>query len=142
VLRDQLAAILMPQRFAATLLGLLGGLAMVLAGVGIYGVTAYAVAQRTREIGIRLALGATAHDIMRLVLQSVARPVVFGALAGGVAAVAARRALGAFLYNIGIFDVTTFAVTCGSVFAAALLATILPSRRALGVDPAEAVRAE
>jgi predicted permease len=142
VLRDQLAAILMPQRFAATLLGLLGGLAMVLASVGIYGVTAYAVAQRTREIGIRMALGATARDIAGLVLAGIARPVVIGAFGGAVAAVAARRAIGSFLYNVGVFDVTTFAVAGTCVLAAALLATIVPSRRAIAVDPADSLRAE
>jgi predicted permease len=142
VLRDQLATILMPQRFAATLLGLLAGLAIVLASVGIYGVTAYAVAQRTREIGIRMALGATARDIARLVLAGVARPVVVGALGGVLAAIAARRAIGSFLYNVGMFDVTTFAIAATCVLVATLLATVVPSRRAIAIDPAESLRAE
>ncbi len=142
MLRERLAAILMPQRFAATLLGLLGALAMLLAGVGIYGVTAYAVAQRTREIGIRMALGASARDIAALVLAGVAPPVVIGMLFGGAAAVAARRALGTFLFNVGVLDVTTFAITCGSVLTAALLATLLPSRRAIAIDPADSLRSE
>jgi predicted permease len=142
VLRDQLAAILMPQRFAATLLTLLGALAMVLAAVGIYGVTAYAVAQRTREIGIRMALGAGARDIARLVLAGVARPVVAGLIVGGIAAVAAGRALGSFLYNVGMLDAASFGIACAGVCAAVLIAALLPSRRAIAIDPAQSLRTE
>ena len=129
-------------RMRATLLGLFAGLAMALAAIGVYGVVSYLVGQRTQEIGVRRALGAKAADVLTMLVREAMRPVVIGIVVGVAGAYALTRLLAAMLFEISTTDVTTYVVACGVLAAAALLASILPARRALGVDPISAVRGQ
>jgi len=127
-------------RFTTSLLGSLSGAALLLAMVGIYGVIAYSVAERTQEMGIRMALGAGRTDILRMVLRQ-ALGLALGGIAIGVAAsLLLTRLLGSLLYRVSVTD--PFAFVGGSVvFAAvALLASYVPARRATRVDPVTALR--
>jgi len=135
----------------ANIASLLGGIALALAAVGITGVVSYGVARRTREFGIRLALGAQKRDVVALVLRQTLRPVAWGAavgLSGAVAAsvLLARLVLSAempdFTYGAGAFPVATFAGALGVLLAVIALAAWLPARRAAKVDPVVALRAE
>ncbi len=129
-------------RMRATLLGLFAGLAMALAAIGVYGVVSYLVGQRTQEIGVRRALGAKAADVMMMLVREAMRPVAIGIVVGVAGAYAMTRLLAAMLFEISTTDVTTYVVACGVLAAAALLASIVPARRALGVDPITAVRGQ
>ena len=129
-------------RFYAALLGAFAGLALFLAAVGIYGVISYSVSQRTRELGIRLALGATARAVLRLVLQQGLLVAGAGIALGLVASVALTRVLRSLLFGIGALDPLTLASVCGLLAAAAVLACWLPARRAARVDPLVAMKAE
>jgi putative ABC transport system permease protein len=137
-LRDGLA----PTRFAMALLTAFAGIALVLAAVGLYGVIAYSVAQRTREIGVRVALGAQAADIARLVLVEAVRLAVMGVVLGVAGAMAATGTLRGLLFGVGPTDPATFILIALLLASVALAAAYLPTRRALGVDPTEALRAE
>jgi predicted permease len=137
-LRDGLA----PTRFAMALLTAFAAIALVLAAVGLYGVIAYSVAQRTREIGVRVALGAQAADVARLVLVEAVRLAAAGVVLGVAGALAATGALRGLLFGVGPGDPATFIVIALLLAAVALLSAYLPTRRALGVDPTEALRAE
>ena len=130
------------RRFNTTLLGVFAALAMVLALVGIYGATSYAVAQRNRELGIRLALGARPQDVVRLLVNESLGRVAVGVCLGLVLAFAATRALATMLYGVQPLDAPTFAATALLLAAVALLATWLPARRATRVDPVVALRSE
>ena len=127
-------------RMRATLLALFAGLAMVLAAIGVYGVVAYLVGQRTQEIGVRRALGAQAGDVLAMLVKESMRPVLLGIGIGLAGAVALGRVLSAMLFEVSATDVTTYAVACGVLALSALLASVIPARRALGVDPITAVR--
>ena len=129
-------------RMRATLLGLFAGLAMALAAIGVYGVVAYLVGQRTQEIGVRRALGAQAHDVVAMLVRESMRPVLAGIGIGLIGAVALSRALAAMLFQVSSTDVATYAIACGVLAVAALLASVIPARRALGVDPISAVRGQ
>jgi putative ABC transport system permease protein len=129
-------------RMRAGLLGLFAALAMILAAIGVYGVVAYMVGQRTQEIGVRRALGAKAADVVTMLLRDAMRPVAIGIVIGIVGAVAMTRLLAAMLFEVSATDVTTYAVACSVLAVAALLASIVPARRALGVDPITAVRGQ
>jgi predicted permease len=130
----------MGQRIAGTFVGLFGGLALILAAVGIYGVIAYTTRQRTHEIGIRLALGANERDIFRLVLGRGVQLILFGLGIGFVLSIILTRFLRALLFQVGATDVITF-VTVGALLSAvALLACYVPARRAMRVDPMVALR--
>jgi putative ABC transport system permease protein len=129
-------------RFLTVVLGLCATVALALAAIGIYGVVAYAVAQRTRELGIRLALGARAADILWLVLRQGAMLGGLGAALGLAAALLATRALGRLLYQVAPTDPITFGLGTLGLLVVALLASYLPARRAAGVDPVEALRHE
>jgi putative ABC transport system permease protein len=118
------------------------GLALLLATVGVYGVMAYAVGQRRREFGIRLALGARRGDVVRLVLSRGALLFVAGASAGLLGAAAAARTLGGLLYEVEPLDPASFAAATAAILAAALLACWVPARRAAAVDPTIALRTE
>ena len=130
------------QRLAATLLGSFGALALLLAALGIYGVLAYAVRRRTREIGIRMALGAQMADVLRLVLRQGVALTAAGLVVGFASAVAATRLLSGFLYGVKPLDPLTFAAVILLLALTALLACWLPARRAAKVDPMVAVRYE
>ena len=131
-----------PQRFNTTLLGIFALIALSMALVGIYGLTSYGVTQRTRELGIRIALGARAGDVQRLLLAESFRRVALGIVLGIGVALAATRALATLLWGVGAADPATYAITALLVAAAALAATYIPARRATRVDPMVALRTE
>ncbi|MEP6474828.1 MAG: ABC transporter permease, partial [Gemmatimonadota bacterium] len=127
-------------RFTAVLLGVFAALALALAAVGIYGLVSFAVAQRTGEMGIRLALGAEAADILKLVVGQGMRPVIAGLTAGLVASLLLARVLTAMLTGISARDLSTYAVVIGVLGGVGLLACWLPARRASRTDPIVAMR--
>jgi predicted permease len=134
--------LVMPQRMGVTLFGIFSALALTLAAVGIYGVASYVAALRTREIGIRVALGAAGRDIRRLVLRQGLTPVWVGIAAGLVLSFWAARAAARFLYGVSPTDPLTFAAVAALLSSIALLATYVPARRAAAVDPVRALRHE
>ena len=134
--------VLLPAQLAAGLLGTFGLLALLIASVGIYGVASYEVAQRTRELGIRAALGATARDLVRLVVGQSMRVVAIGALIGLGCALGAARFLTTQLYGVHATDPFTFVAMPLFLAIVALVATIVPARRATQIDPVEALRSE
>lgn len=138
VMQEQVAK----PRWYATLVGSFAGLALLLAAVGIYGVVAYAVGQRTNEIGIRMALGAERGDILRMVLVGALRAPVCGAVAGLCAGALASKVLASFLYGITPLDVGTYCAAAALVMAVAAAAAYFPARRAMAVDPMVALRWE
>ncbi|HUE88218.1 MAG TPA: ABC transporter permease [Vicinamibacterales bacterium] len=130
------------RRFTLVLLGLFAGTALVLAVVGLYGAVSYVVTQRQRELGVRVALGATAREIRRLVLRLGMTPAVLGVLAGVVMSAGVARVIESMLYGTSPIDLPTFAVVTVVMTASALVACVLPARRAAGVDPAITLKAE
>jgi predicted permease len=129
-------------RLASTLLGLFGGLAVLLAVVGLYSVVAYNVSQRTREIGVRLALGATRTQILRLVLRQGMMLTIIGLVIGGVLSVAAGFGLRSQLMGIQPTDPVSFIGTTVLLLGVSLLACLVPARRATRLDPVTALRLE
>ena len=127
-------------RFRTLLLGSFGLLALVLAAVGIYGVMSYAVAQRSHELGVRMALGAQRQDLLSLVIGQSLRRVGLGLLLGLALALAAHRSIAGLLYDTGALDVGVFASVAALLASVALFASWLPARRAAGVDPAVVLR--
>jgi predicted permease len=141
-LDEAVARSLWRQRLQSEVLGVFAALALVLALVGIYGVIAYAVAQRTRELGLRMALGATRARVLGMVLAQGARLAALGVAIGVVASLAATRALGSLLYGVSATDPVSFALVPVALVAVALVASWMPARRATRVDPAVALRAD
>ena len=141
-LGDDMRIVLLPSELGAGLLGVFGLLALLLASVGIYGVTSYSVAQRTREMGIRSALGATARDLVLLLARQSMRVVLIGAGIGLLLALTAAQLLTSQLYGVTATDPLTFLVMPILLLSVALLATLVPARRATRVDPADALRTE
>ena len=130
------------QRFQMTLLSIFAVLALALAALGIYGVTAYSVAQRTREIGIRMALGADSSLVRRMVVGSGLRLALAGVAVGLAGALAGTRVLASLVYRVSTTDPLTLASTAAVLVISALLASWIPARRATRVDPAVSLRAE
>jgi putative ABC transport system permease protein len=130
------------QQFSAVLLGGFSLASLLLAAIGIYGLLAYSVTQRTREIGVRVALGAEPGSIIRMVVASGARMVITGAAAGLAAALALSGLLKSLLFGIGPRDPLTFIAAPAIFVAVALAAAYVPARRAARVSPMEALRAE
>lgn len=141
-LNDIIAASLFAQRISAILLGVLGNVALLLAAVGIYGVMAYSVAQRTNEIGIRMALGALSRDVLRLVLGQAAKLAMMGVFVGIAAALALTRLMSTLLFGVSAADPTTFAGVALLLVVVALAASYIPVRRAMKLDPMVALRYE
>ncbi len=130
------------RRLNMLMLGIFAGLALVLAAVGIYGVMAYSVNQRRREIGVRMAMGAASGDVLRLVVRKAAVLGGLGVALGSVAAFALTRFIAAMLYGVKAVDPLTFASVAALLFAVAILASYAPARRAAKLDPLEALRCE
>jgi ABC-type antimicrobial peptide transport system permease subunit len=124
------------------LLASFAGLALLLASIGIYGVLSYLVGQRTREIGIRMALGAAHRDVLSMVLKDGARMTVVGIGIGIAAALGLTRLMSSMLFGVNPTDLTTFAVVAMTLSSIAMLACYLPARRAMRIDPLVALRDE
>jgi len=129
-------------RFSALLLAVFAAIALVLAAIGIYGVMSYLVTQRTREIGIRIALGARSMDVLKLVVRRGAALAAAGIAIGAAGALVATRALAALLYQVKPDDLETYMTIAAVLGAVALLASYLPARRATWVEPSQALRSE
>jgi putative ABC transport system permease protein len=141
-LESRIGVTLAQPRFNMMLLGCFAGVAMILAAIGIYGVIAYSVAQRTREIGIRMALGAQKFDMMTMVLRQSLVIVVVGLIIGLIGSLGATRLMSALLFGVGANDLTTYLMVVLLLGIASLLASYLPARRAMAVDPMVALRYE
>jgi putative ABC transport system permease protein len=141
-LTDTIAASAAPQRFNMLLMASLAAMALLLAAIGIYGVVAYSVAQRTQEIGIRLALGANATAVVGMIVRSGMTLAAIGVALGAIAAAAVAPMLRSLLFGVKPVDAPTFAAVALLLLAVAALATYVPARRATKVDPMTALRAE
>jgi putative ABC transport system permease protein len=141
-LEKEVADSLWQPRLRTWLFGFFSVVALVLCAAGLYGSVGYGVAQRTREIGIRMALGATRAAVLRLILGSGTRSVALGLAAGLIIATTLSRALKTWLFGISNLDAFTYVAACVALAATALVACWLPAQRASGVDPIEALRAE
>jgi ABC-type antimicrobial peptide transport system permease subunit len=140
---DRLAADSMVQlSFTMLTLGILSALALILGAVGLYGVLSYVVAERTREIGVRMALGARADQVRRMVVAQGVRVVAAGVVTGVIVSLATTRILGSLLFGVAPLDWVTFLGMSGSMVVIGLLASYLPARRASKVDPIESLRSE
>jgi putative ABC transport system permease protein len=137
-----ISASVVRQRFSATLVSAFAAVALLLCAIGIYGVISFATAQRTREIGVRMALGADASTIRRMVLREGGSVVLLGVLCGLVGAALATRYLQTLLFEVDAIDPMTLVAVCVLLGAVALLACYVPARRATRVDPLIALRVD
>jgi ABC-type antimicrobial peptide transport system permease subunit len=128
--------------FTMLTLGVVSVLALILGAVGLYGVLSYVVAQRTREIGVRMALGATAGAVRRQVVSEGTKVVLVGVVIGAVAALASTRLLGTLLYEVKAVDPVVFLAMSLAMVGIGMLASYMPARRASNVDPIEALRSD
>jgi macrolide transport system ATP-binding/permease protein len=141
-MRQQVSATLFPVQAAATLVAAFGGVGLLLAAIGLYGVIAFSVARRTREIGIRMAIGARPADVLSLVLRQGAAIAAVGLLAGVGLAAAATQVVAGVLYGVGVADPVAWGGAVAVLLAVTALANLLPARRAMQVDPVQALRAD
>jgi putative ABC transport system permease protein len=141
-LERELALTLTQPRFQAVLLAVFAGIALLLATIGIYGVTSHAVSQRTQEVGIRMAMGAARRDVLWLMLLQHLRPALAGLVLGLAGAAALSRSLQSLLFGVGGTDPATFSLVAGTLLVVAALACWIPARRATRVDPVIALRNE
>jgi predicted permease len=141
-LQDEVYGSVKEQRFRTALLSGFAAVALLLAAIGIYGVLAYLVTQRSREIGIRMALGAQRGRVLEMVLRQGMQPVLFGALAGAAAAAAVTRFIRGLLFGVEALDLGTYVLTVLALIAVAMCACYIPARRATLVDPMVALREE
>jgi predicted permease len=130
------------RRFQTSLLTVFAAIALLLALVGLYGLMAYSVSRRTREVGIRMALGAQRRDVMLLVLKKAALLLALGLVSGLVASWFATRTIQAFLFGVGRHDPITILSVCALLAVSGLIATIIPARRAASIDPMQALRTD
>ncbi len=133
---------MLPQRMAASIAGTLGVVALLLAGIGIYGVTAFAVASRTKEIGVRIALGADRARVMRMVLWHGLRLTTIGAAVGLALSLGATQLLGSVLFGVSPLDPVTYGVTFATLASVTLAGTLVPARRAAATDPVRTLKAD
>jgi predicted permease len=131
-----------PERFMATLMGIFAALALIVTCIGIYGVASYAVATRTRDIGIRMALGAPKQQVVALVVQQGMTPVALGLVVGLGAAWMLARLLTGMIYGVSAHDPATLALVTGVLAVSALIGTLIPARRAARIDPLVALRGD
>jgi putative ABC transport system permease protein len=141
-LEQLVSASLDNRRFSMTMLGLFSGAALALAMVGLYGIMSYITSERTKEIGIRMALGAQRLDMLRMILRQSFALVLAGVALGILASVGLTRLIGSMLYDVRATDVVTYAGVVGLLTVAAALASYIPARRAMKVDPMVALRYE
>jgi predicted permease len=141
-LEESLGLFFLPQRMAAWVAGVMGLVGLVLGAVGVYGVTAFAIGQRTREIGVRIALGARADDVMRLITRQGMRAPLLGMAVGFAAAIAVTRFLAGLLAGVSPFDPLTFSAVAVGLAVVALSAVLIPARRAARVDAMVTLRTE
>ncbi len=141
-LQDLVDRAISPRRFFLMLIGLFAATALALAALGVYGVIAYAVSRRTREIGIRMALGATRGEVRRRMLAETLRMTLVGLLVGLLGALAAGRVMSSMLFGVTATDPTTFVTAVVVIVSTAAIAGYLPARRASAIDPVAALRAE
>jgi putative ABC transport system permease protein len=130
------------RRFSMLLLSVFAGLALFLAAVGLYGVVAYSVSQRTQEIGLRMAIGAEPRDVLRLVVGGGMRLALVGVAIGLAGALALASLIASMLFSVTPFDPASYGVTAGILLAVSALACYVPARKAMSVDPLVALRAE
>ena len=140
IVRNELDAYLGQKRMLAWLSGPAAVLALILAGLGVYGVTAFVVSQRTHEVSVRMALGASPADVLRLLVQESLRPVVVGLAVGLAAALVAGRIFAGQLAGISPHDPLAIGVAVTTVLTGALVAVVLPARRVVKTDPASMLR--
>ncbi|HVS23024.1 MAG TPA: FtsX-like permease family protein, partial [Gammaproteobacteria bacterium] len=141
-MQDLYAGSLARTSFALVMLAIAGSMALVLSVVGIYGVLAYVVSQRAREIGIRMALGAERRQVRAMFLRQGLALSVVGLAIGLVAALALTRLMSSLLFGVAATDVATYLAALGIILAAASLASYLPARRASAIDPMQTLNAE
>ena len=141
-LSRETSIVLFPQRVAAMVTGVLGGVGLLLAAVGLYGLIALSVSRRTREIGVRVALGAQRWDVLGMVVREGMRLAGTGVVVGVLLAAAATRLIAGFLFSVSPLDVLTFASMSAFFVVVALVASYLPARRAAATDPLTALRSE
>lgn len=141
-LTQEIDELLVRERVLAVLAGVFGMIALVLATVGLYGVITYSVANRTRELGVRMALGASTSSILRMVLRESLAPIVAGLIVGVPLAIAGARLSTAVLYGIPPMDALTFVAAISTLMLAGAVAALAPARRACSIDPMKAVRHE
>jgi ABC-type antimicrobial peptide transport system permease subunit len=137
---ERISASLATGKFNTALLAMLGAIGLLLAAVGIYGVVAYFVTQRTGEIGLRMALGATPKQVLRLVVGQGMRPVIFGIVVGLALAGVASRLLASLVFGVGTRDPLTFVAVPAVLGVVALAASVVPARRAIRVEPTKALQ--
>ena len=140
LLSDDLRSSVMGERLLALLSAFFGGLALLLAGMGLYGVTSYGVSQRRTEIGVRMALGAEAAGVIRLVLGQAVRLVALGLVIGTAFSLWASRFVSTLLFGLEPRDPATLAGAAAVLMAISLVAAGLPARRAARIDPAQVLR--
>jgi predicted permease len=141
-MESTVSALVAPQRFTTFVLSAFAIMAAGLAAIGIYGVVSYVVAQRTREIGLRMALGATAHDVQKLILVQGMAPVAIGAIIGLSASVALTKLISGLLFGVSTTDLATLISVTLLLVVIALIANYIPARRAIRIDPLNALRYE
>jgi ABC-type antimicrobial peptide transport system permease subunit len=141
-MRDQVDANFDQQRAVANMTGLFGILALILAAVGLYGVTAYTVERRTSEIGVRMALGADRPGIVRLVLRGAFLQILIGLLIGIPASIGCAHLIASQLYHVKGWDPLVLATSIVTLSICALVASIIPAQRAASIDPVKALRTE
>jgi putative ABC transport system permease protein len=141
-MEERISAALAPERFQLGLIGAFAAIAIVLAALGVYGVMAYLVARRTREIGIRIAVGARHGQVQRLVLSETAALAITAAAVGLAGAWGLTRYLTSMLYGITALDAATFAIAPAILILIAVGASMIPAKRAASVDPMTALREE